>query len=77
MVGFKALFILGLLLFQSAAAPQTILFFGDSLTAGYGLSTEEAFPALIEKKLLKKWKEGKCCQRRIKRRDFSGWIKPY
>ena len=32
-------------------APKVILFYGDSLTAGYGLSTEEAFPALIEKKL--------------------------
>ena len=39
------------LLFQTKAAPKVILFFGDSLTAGYGLSTEEAFPALIEKEL--------------------------
>jgi acyl-CoA thioesterase-1 len=31
-----------------------LLFFGDSLTAGYGLSPEEAFPALIEKELNKK-----------------------
>jgi acyl-CoA thioesterase-1 len=29
----------------------TILFFGDSLTAGYGLSTEEAFPTIVEKSL--------------------------
>jgi acyl-CoA thioesterase I len=28
----------------------TILFFGNSLTAGYGLSQEQAFPALIQKK---------------------------
>jgi len=28
----------------------TILFFGDSLTAGYGLSPEQAFPILVEKK---------------------------
>lgn len=34
-------------------APKTILFFGDSLTAGYGLSMEEAFPALVEKQLNK------------------------
>jgi acyl-CoA thioesterase-1 len=27
--------------------PRTVLFFGDSLTAGYGLSREEAFPARI------------------------------
>jgi acyl-CoA thioesterase-1 len=35
------------------APPKNILFFGDSLTAGYGLSTEEAFPALLEKELNK------------------------
>jgi acyl-CoA thioesterase-1 len=35
------------------AAPHTILFFGDSLTAGYGLDggAEEAYPALIQQKL--------------------------
>src|SRR6476620_3348347 len=27
-----------------------VLFFGTSLTAGYGLAPEQAFPALIEKK---------------------------
>src|SRR6267142_1299560 len=32
---------------------KSILFFGDSLTAGYGLSPEEAFPALVEKALIK------------------------
>lgn len=30
---------------------KTILFFGNSLTAGMGLDTEEAFPALIQAKL--------------------------
>jgi len=30
---------------------QTILFFGNSLTAGYGLETAVAFPALIQKKI--------------------------
>jgi acyl-CoA thioesterase-1 len=34
-------------------APKVILFYGDSLTAGYGLSPEEAFPALVEQKLNK------------------------
>lgn len=29
----------------------TIIFFGDSLTAGYGLSKEQAFPAIVEDKL--------------------------
>ncbi len=30
---------------------KTILFFGDSITAGYGLEIEQAFPALIEQKV--------------------------
>ena len=30
---------------------KTIVFFGNSLTAGYGLNQSEAFPALIQKKL--------------------------
>lgn len=38
------------LLMQASADRKVILFFGDSLTAGYGLSPEEAFPALVEKK---------------------------
>ena len=35
------------------AAPRTILFFGDSLSAGYGLANaaDEAFPALIQRKI--------------------------
>lgn len=40
------------LLMQASTDPKVILFFGDSLTAGYGLSTGEAFPALVEKKCL-------------------------
>ncbi|HEX8334210.1 MAG TPA: arylesterase, partial [Segetibacter sp.] len=39
---------------DSSAADQkvkTILFFGNSLTAGYGLDPSEAFPALIQKKI--------------------------
>ncbi len=34
----------------SAEAPA-ILFFGDSITAGYGLGKKQAFPALIEQKI--------------------------
>ncbi|MGV3656808.1 MAG: arylesterase [Chitinophagaceae bacterium] len=30
---------------------KTILFFGNSLTAGYGLAMEQAFPALIQQKI--------------------------
>jgi acyl-CoA thioesterase-1 len=43
-----------LLLFSSFLVlkkQKTIIFFGDSLTAGYGLSTEQAFPFIIEQEL--------------------------
>lgn len=46
-------FIVLAMIFQAATAPKVILFFGDSLTAGYGLSVDEAFPALIEQKFNK------------------------
>jgi acyl-CoA thioesterase-1 len=42
--------------FQTTTKPKVILFYGDSLTAGYGLSTEEAFPAIIDKTLKEKGK---------------------
>jgi acyl-CoA thioesterase I len=58
-VGKYPLLIVLLTAFFSPAPPKTILFFGDSLTAGYGLSTEEAFPALIEKELNKSEKKVK------------------
>ena len=35
----------------AAPAPKVILFLGDSITAGYGLEPEQAFPALIEDKI--------------------------
>ena len=35
----------------AAADPAVILFFGDSITAGYGVETEQAFPALIQQKI--------------------------
>ena len=35
----------------NAQDSQTILFFGDSITAGYGLTEEEAFPAIIQQKI--------------------------
>ncbi len=34
-----------------AAETKTILFFGDSITAGYGVDPDEAYPALIQRKL--------------------------
>lgn len=33
------------------ATTKTIVFFGNSLTAGYGLDEDQSFPALIQKKL--------------------------
>jgi acyl-CoA thioesterase-1 len=36
---------------ESRQESRTILFLGDSLTAGYGLSPEEAFPSLIADRL--------------------------
>jgi acyl-CoA thioesterase I len=54
MVGKSAFLIVAFFIFQKTNQPKSILFFGDSLTAGYGLSPEEAFPALIEKELNKK-----------------------
>ena len=31
--------------------PKVILFFGDSLTAGYGIDPGQAFPAIIQDKI--------------------------
>ena len=36
---------------KSGSDAQVILFFGDSLTAGYGLDPAQAFPALIQEKI--------------------------
>lgn len=36
---------------KTLAEEKTILFFGTSLTAGYGLAVDEAFPALIQQKI--------------------------
>jgi acyl-CoA thioesterase I len=59
-IGKKIVIILTILMFFQAQSPTpVVLFFGDSLTAGYGLSPEEAFPALIEKKITKSGKKVK------------------
>jgi acyl-CoA thioesterase-1 len=57
MVG-KYILLIALILFIQPSS-KVILFFGDSLTAGYGLSPEEAFPALVEKQLIKNGKSVK------------------
>lgn len=52
-----ALALIALLFTGASNAPQVIVFYGDSLTAGYGIDPESAFPALVEKALQKKGKE--------------------
>ncbi|MBL7841594.1 MAG: arylesterase [Cyclobacteriaceae bacterium] len=56
-VGKYALFIVMALFVQTK--PKVILFFGDSLTAGYGLSPEDAFPTLTGEQLIKNGKNVK------------------
>ncbi len=46
-----------LLSLSGSALAQTVLFLGDSLTEGYRLSKDEAYPALVEKALIKKYPE--------------------
>ena len=55
----KNLLIISFLALFQTPAPKLILFYGDSLTAGYGLSTEDAYPAIVEEKLNKKGKPTK------------------
>jgi acyl-CoA thioesterase-1 len=47
-IRFLLVTIIGLVTFQDE---KTIIFYGDSLTAGYGLAPENAFPALIDEML--------------------------
>jgi acyl-CoA thioesterase-1 len=44
------IFLLPLLLFGQEN-PKRILFYGDSITAGYGIGEENAFPAFIQQKI--------------------------
>jgi acyl-CoA thioesterase-1 len=45
--------------FSSTIFGKTIVFLGDSLTEGYQLSKEEAYPALVERELKRKGKDVK------------------
>jgi acyl-CoA thioesterase I len=49
----RLFFLATLWIFAAAAtpAPKVILFLGDSITSGFGLDPEQAFPALIEDKI--------------------------
>lgn len=53
MVVKSVLFIALTLLLQGTSDPKVILFFGDSLTAGYGLAPQQAFPALVAERCQK------------------------
>jgi len=48
---FKCGLLLVLLSWISSVSAKTILFLGDSLTAGYGVEKEHSYPSLIEKKM--------------------------
>ena len=50
-------YVLLFLFITTSVFADTILFLGDSLTEGYQLTKEEAYPALIEKELKKTMKE--------------------
>jgi len=43
--------LLTMTLFTNEVEPKTIIFYGDSITAGYGVGTEFAFPELIRVQL--------------------------
>jgi acyl-CoA thioesterase I len=45
------MFLLLVTVLAEPPTPKTILFFGDSLTAGYGVSLNQAFPALIGRRI--------------------------
>ena len=53
---------------------KTILFLGDSLTAGYGLSPDQAFPALAESMLKKKGKAVKVINSGISGETTAGGL---
>ena len=50
-VGWWLVGFIALLLSAGAAEPKSIIFFGDSITAGLGVDPDEAYPALIQRKL--------------------------
>tara|TARA_R110002072_G_scaffold26009_1_gene86595 strand:- start:12563 stop:13177 length:615 start_codon:yes stop_codon:yes gene_type:complete len=46
-----SVFLIGALFSVKAQEKKTILFFGDSIVAGYGIEPQQAFPALIQDKI--------------------------
>ena len=54
-------FITVIILLASWSTPTTIIFYGDSITAGYGLDPELAYPAVVEKNLRDQGHNVKVC----------------
>jgi acyl-CoA thioesterase-1 len=50
-MAFVVVFVFAVTSALAADAPKTLMIFGDSLVAGYGLSADQAFPAQLQKKL--------------------------
>jgi acyl-CoA thioesterase I len=51
-IGKSVLCVIGLIgLWAAAPTPRVVLFLGDSITAGYGLDSFEAYPEIIQKKI--------------------------
>lgn len=50
-IGLLAFGLLSALVGGAAPSPKIVLFLGDSITAGYGIESSTAFPALIQKKI--------------------------
>jgi len=69
---FAIIMTLGLNIFQ--AKEKTIIFYGDSLTAGYGLGQEYAFPALIDKQLEEEGKSYKVVNAGVSGETSSGGL---
>jgi acyl-CoA thioesterase-1 len=49
--GWMVLTVLWMATALGAAETKSVIFFGDSLTAGYGVDPDEAYPAIIQKKI--------------------------
>lgn len=55
-----------------AHAANTILVFGDSLSAGYGIATEQSWPSLLQKELRRKGREYRVVNASISGETTSG-----
>ena len=61
----------------NALALVTILFVGDSLTAGHGVGTEKSYPVLLEKRLLDEGEEVKVINGGVSGKTTAGGMALY